>query len=224
MWRPDFPFVERARATVDGYHRSFCIRSTHHRGTNARPGLVLGLDRGRTCTGIAYRIAAEHAASVIGYLRERELIYGVYRETSVIVRLDNQGQGDAAGAGSGTGGHAHVRALAYVVERSHPSYAGRLPLDKQARIIRAARGSAGDNLDYLFNTVFLLAELGIREPDLVRLLGIAGPIAARGAKQVLQRPGVAALRGSLAQRASALPPLPATDLRRFGYRLRGSAD
>lgn len=213
MWRPDFPFVERARATVDGYHRSFCIRSTHHRGTNARPGLVLGLDRGRTCTGIAYRIAAGHAAVVIGYLRQRELIYGVYRETSVSVRLD----------GPGAGEHAQVRALAYVVERSHPSYAGRLPLERQARIIRAARGSSGDNLDYLFNTVRLLAELAIREPDLKRLLAIAGPVAARGGEHRLQRPSVAALRKSLAQRRPALQPLPVTDLRRFGYRLMAPA-
>ena len=227
MWRPDFPFIERARATVDGYHRSFCIRSTHHRGTNERPGLVLGLDRGRTCTGIAYRIAAEHATDVIGYLRQRELIYGVYRETSVSVRLDREGPSSLGtegfiGADCGIGPPSHIRALAYVVERGHPSYAGRLPLEQQARIIRAAHGSSGDNLDYLFNTVRLLGELGIREPDLVRLRAISGPVAARGAAQTLQRPSVAAMRKSLAQQQSALRRLPVTDLRRFGYRLRVS--
>ena len=211
MWRPDFPFLERARATVDGYNRSFCIRSTHHRGTAARPGLVLGLDRGRACTGIVYRIAGRDAAATIAYLRERELIYGVYREATVNARFD----ADAAGAE-----HRQVRALAYTVERAHPSYAGRLDLARQASIIRGARGTSGDNLDYLFNTVRLLAALGIREPDIERLSGLAGAIAARGADAVLQRPGVAALRKSCARTKPQLPRLPIADYRRFGYRLR----
>ena len=83
MWRPDFAFAERHRARLDGYHRCFCITSTHHRGSHARPGLVLGLDRGGTCEGVVYRVAAGQAAHVRAYLRRRELINGVYREALV---------------------------------------------------------------------------------------------------------------------------------------------
>ena len=212
MWRPDFPFLERVRSTVDGYNRSFCIRSTHHRGTPERPGLVLGLDRGRSCTGIVYRIAASQAAATITYLRRRELIYGVYRETTVTARLDG---GPEPGAE-----RRQVRALAYTVERAHPSYAGRLGLARQANSIRGARGSSGDNLDYLFNTVHLLDALDIREPDIERLAGLAGAIAARGSDQLLQRPSVAALRKSCGRDRPQLQRLPIADYRRFGYRLR----
>ena len=119
MWRPDFSFLERRGARLDGYHRSFCITSTHHRGTATRPGLVLGLDRGRSCEGVAYRVAAGSAKEVMNYLRKRELISGVYREARAMVQLD-----DAA--------HSSVSALAYIVERAHPSYAGHLPLSVRA--------------------------------------------------------------------------------------------
>ena len=80
MWQPGFPFVEARRARLEGYHRSFCIYSLHYRGTQQRPGLVLGLARGGTCEGIAFRVADEDAPAVRAYLHARELIYGVYRE------------------------------------------------------------------------------------------------------------------------------------------------
>ena len=87
MWRPGFPHLESCRARLDGYHRAFCISSTHHRGNAKRPGLVLGLDRGGACEGVVYRVAADQAGGVLTYLRERELISGVYCETHVPVML-----------------------------------------------------------------------------------------------------------------------------------------
>jgi cation transport protein ChaC len=139
----------------------------HHRGTPERPGLVLGLDRGGTSEGIAYRISAANYAMVVRYLRAREQVSGVYREITVAVSLLG-------------GDKREVTALTYVVERAHPSYAGRLPLMLQARLIRGARGVSGLNLDYLISTLNHLAELGIRERDLQRLLAIIGPHTARG--------------------------------------------
>ena len=111
MWRPGFAHAEAVHARVDGWRRGFYIYSTHHRGTHARPGLVLALDRGGACEGIAYRIPAAEAARTLAYLRAREQVNGVYREARVIARLED---------GSGR----HVDAIAYVAERAHPSYAG----------------------------------------------------------------------------------------------------
>jgi len=74
MWRPDFVFVEKRPARLDGYHRSFCIYSTHYRGTAERPGLVLGLDPGGSCQGIAYRVEAALEGPVRAYLDERKSI------------------------------------------------------------------------------------------------------------------------------------------------------
>lgn len=163
MWRPGFAFEERRHARLAGYRRCFCIYSTHHRGTGARPGIVLGLDRGGACEGIAYRVAPNQATATLAYLRAREQVNGVYREASLPVTLATMPRHE-------------VRAITYVAERAHPSYAGALDLDTQAQLIRGARGRSGANLDYLINTVAHLAGLDIREPALERLLVRIGPI------------------------------------------------
>jgi cation transport protein ChaC len=208
MWRPDFPFAERARATVHRYHRAFCITSTHYRGTAERPGLVLGLDRGRSCTGVAFRITPADVAGVIAYLRERELIYGVYREAHVPALVH------------AADGVREIRAMTYIAERLHPSYAGGLPIKVQAQIIRAARGISGDNLDYAINTVRHLAALGIREPVLDRLIAVAGAVAVRDRGDTLSRASVAALRHVAALQPCPLPPVNRGSLKRFTYRAR----
>jgi cation transport protein ChaC len=163
MWRPGFAYAEARRARVTGYRRCFCIYSVHHRGTPERVGMVLGLDRGGACEGVAYRIAGSDVAATRAYLRARELVNGVYREALVPVELEHPPM--------------QARALAYIVERAHPTYAGRLPLSLQARLIRAGKGASGANLDYLVSTVRHLRELGIRERQLERLVTMAGPLA-----------------------------------------------
>jgi glutathione-specific gamma-glutamylcyclotransferase len=180
MWRPGFPYEEARHARLIGYRRCFCIYSMHHRGTPQRPGLVLGLDRGGTSEGIAYRISGANYATIVHYLREREQVSGVYREVNVAVAL--------------LGGTAReVMALTYVVERAHPSYAGRLTLARQARLIRGASGLSGINLDYLISTLRHLAELGIRERDLERLIAMIGPHTARGRRPDRANPSVLAM-------------------------------
>jgi cation transport protein ChaC len=209
MWRPEFAYAERVTAEIVGYHRSFCITSTHHRGTPRRPGLVLGLDRGKTCTGIAYRIAPDHAADVIAYLRARELIYGVYRETHVPARTFGATPRE-------------INVLTFIAERAHPNYAGRygFSLYAEAQVIRGARGLSGTNLDYLINTVRHFGELGIRERDLERLLSVAAGYAAHGKPDSLARPSAAAMTAAWRQRASVLPAIGNEDQRRFMYRMR----
>ncbi|HZT46766.1 MAG TPA: gamma-glutamylcyclotransferase [Hyphomicrobiaceae bacterium] len=162
MWRPGFEYEEAQHARLTGFRRCFCIYSVYHRGTRERPGLVLGLDRGGSCEGIAYRVAAARAAATRRYLRAREQVSGVYREAHVPVELTN-------------GPRREVLALAYIVERAHPNYAGRLPLAIAARLIHGAVGLSGANLDYLVSTLRHLDELGIREPELARLLSLIGP-------------------------------------------------
>ncbi len=207
MWRPDFPFLERASACVTGYHRSFCVTSTHHRGSPDRPGLVLGLDRGRACIGVAYRIADVDWAGVVDYLRQRELIYGVYREAHVPAVL----LGPERRA---------VCAVAYIVERAHPSYVGRQPLARQVHLIRGARGLSGANLDYLINTVAHLKALGIRERELERIVALAGSYSANSPTTDLARPSADAMCKTWAQKPDDAIRRRRGDLRRFGYRLR----
>lgn len=155
MWRPDFPFVEIMPATLFGYHRAFCITSTHYRGTKEKPGLVLGLDRGGRCIGRLYRIGPSDAADVAEYLHERELITGCYVPKHVSLRLQD-----------GT----RAEGLTYVADRMHYQYAGKLDNRKIAGIIRHAVGANGSNRDYLRNTVQHLEEMGIADTSLHRIL------------------------------------------------------
>jgi cation transport protein ChaC len=156
MWRPGFDFVEQMPARLIGEHRALCVYSWDHRGTPEKPGLVLGLDRGGACRGIAFRVAAKQRVATIAYLREREQTTNVYHEVMRSVWLDN-----AAGD--------RVSALAYVVDRGHVQYAGGLSLTEQLHFVRQGHGRSGDNRDYVLSTVKAIEAEGFRDPQLHKL-------------------------------------------------------
>jgi len=150
MWKPGFDFVEKAEARLFGYHRRLCIYSFRHRGTPERPGLVLGLDRGGSCHGMAFRVAADKVAEVTEYLWHREMISGVYQPIMARVRID--GRSVAAGT--------------FVANPAHRQYcAGRDP-GFMADLILQGVGQSGANPDYLFSTVAHLDTLGLRDHTL----------------------------------------------------------
>jgi cation transport protein ChaC len=155
MWRPDFPYIDIVPASLHGYHRAFCIRSTHYRGTREKPGLVLGLDRGGMCHGRMFRVKPEHAQATADALHARELVTGVYEPRWLKLKLENG---------------RYATALGYVADRQHPQYAGKLDVIEIARRIRGAIGLSGSNVDYLRNTVLHLEEMGIHEGSLHRVL------------------------------------------------------
>ena len=147
MWQPGFAFSEQAPAALIGAHRSLCIYSFHHRGTTEHPGLVLGLDEGGACRGVAFRVVPGKNEATLAYLRAREQVTDVYVE------------------GSGR----ELEALCYMVDRGHPQYAGRLSIETQARLVRSASGRSGTNLDYVLNTVRHLEEAGVDDVELMAL-------------------------------------------------------
>jgi cation transport protein ChaC len=153
MWRPGFAHVERVPARLVGLHRALCVYSFVHRGTPERPGLVLGLDRGGMCRGVAYRVAAAKRAETVAYLRGREQVTTVYLETMRQIELEDEAR-------------RRVRALCYIVDRSHAQYAGRLTLAESLHHVRQGHGSSGPNRDYVLETVRALEALGYRESDL----------------------------------------------------------
>lgn len=212
MWRPGFPYLEAQRAHVTGYRRCFCVYSIHHRGTRARPGLVLGLDRGGACTGMAFRIAPQEADSVRAYLRAREQVEGVYRSVHVPIELVEERR--------------EVMALAFVVERSHLHYARRLPVASQARIIASAAGISGANTDYLVNTLAHLSAMNLRERELERVLAVVGAFAGRPGQgeDARGRPAARSMQRVLREKpASVAPRRQKEPGRRFLYRLQYSA-
>ena len=166
MWRPGFDHLERVPARIIGAHRSLCVLSHVHRGTPERPGLVLGLDRGGTCRGIAYRVTQSQRDATIRYLREREQINNVYREAMRSIWLIGEPE-------------RRVEALCYVVDRGHPQYAGRMSLEQQLHYVRQGHGRSGANRDYVISTVAALEALGFRDAELhllaERLKGVHEP-------------------------------------------------
>ena len=151
IWSPGFEFVEQQRGKLYGFHRSLCIHSWHYRGTVEVPGLVLGLDHGGCCSGIARRVLAENRENVIAYLRERELVSNVYREVWVNIALQDGRK---------------VKAVTYVAARDHEQYAAPMSLDETAKIVDRAKGRTGTNKDYVESTVRSLKSLGIRDMKL----------------------------------------------------------
>src|SRR6201981_1490728 len=145
MWRPGFAFIEQVPARLIGEHRALCVYSFDHRGTPEKPGLVLGLDRGGACRGVAFRVVAKRRDETVEYLRSREQTTHVYREVMRSVWLENEGRD-------------RVSALAYVVDRGHIQYAGRLSLAEQLRLVRQGHGRSGTNSDLQLATVDTLGQ------------------------------------------------------------------
>jgi len=156
MWSPEMRFEEALPARIHGYHRSFCLYSPEYRGTRDKPGLVLGLDRGGSCRGIAYRLPAATLAAELDLLWTREMTGFVYHMTPVKLST----------------GRGPLDAYTFTVRRDSPDYAGRLPYDAAARIIATSRGDRGTGRDYLANTVRHLEELGISDGALHRIAAL----------------------------------------------------
>jgi cation transport protein ChaC len=163
MWDPGFAYVEAQPALLRGYHRSFCVYSRRHRGTPERPGLVLGLDRGGACKGIAYRVPIADVAAALHYLWEREMSRGTYRLKQVRVEVP-----------AGT-----IEARAFTVDRKQPGYAGRLSPEATAGLILQGIGGRGSCRQYLENTVSELRKLGLVDGPLHRLEEIVKEMATR---------------------------------------------
>lgn len=153
LWNPLFPFIESRPATLRGKHRRFCLWSLATRGTVGSPGLVLGLDQGGSCHGVVYRLPAECAHAELELLWRREMVTGAYRPRWVRVVA---------------GTHA-LTALAFVVDRAHPQYTGRLALARQAKILCSAAGAFGSSADYLERARVSLVTHGIVDPYLEAL-------------------------------------------------------
>ena len=153
LWNPGFDVAESVRGTLPGWARSFCMRSIHHRGSEAEPGLVLALDAAAdaACDGVALRVAPGTEEPTLAYLRERELISSAYLEKTLDVDLSDGRK---------------IAAVTYVIDPDHVQYCGGLPLEEQAQIIAHAHGGRGPNSEYLYNTAQHLTEMGVADPDL----------------------------------------------------------
>ena len=153
MWNPAMDAAHASVARVQGWHRSFCIRTLVGRGSQQAPGAMLGLDRGGACRGVLYGIAAEKVRTELRLLWQREMFAGTYDAHWVPVRN---------GAGQ-------FRALTFVVDRRHERYIGGHPIPDIARLIRTGKGTIGSSRAYFDATVRTLEGLGIHDAGMNRL-------------------------------------------------------
>jgi cation transport protein ChaC len=151
MWRPGFAYTRRCKAMLRGWRRSLCVFSHVYRGSPERAGLVLGLDRGGACLGVAFEVDSALRETTIRYLREREQATAVYLERIAPITLE---------CGE------RVPALTYVADRLHRQYAGCLDREAMLAHVRAGKGQSGDNAEYILETYDHLSAMGVRDRDL----------------------------------------------------------
>ena len=157
IWNPMIHSVEQRPARVEGWHRAFCLTVRAGRGSAANPGLMLGLDAGGSCRGVAFRIAEDILEAELTLLWRREMLGGAY----VPRWLDLL---DERGARFGGG-------IAFTVNPHGDHYAGTLARDAIIRSLATASGALGSAADYLFRTVDGLARYGIPDAELELLAG-----------------------------------------------------
>ena len=150
LWNPAFEFVERRRGHIYGFHRAYCIWTPLGRGSPENPGLMLALDRGGSCCGAAFRIAADKLEEELSILWAREMALDSYVPTWVRVHTE----------------YGAVGGLTFTINRHHERYAGRMPSEIVASHLATTEGYLGTSAEYLANTVAHLEELGIRDATL----------------------------------------------------------
>jgi len=158
MWDPGFAYEEAQPGLIHGYHRSLCILSTIYRGTPEHPGLVMGLDRGGSCCGRAFRVAPANVQDTVSYLDEREQVTKVYCPHFIETRLSDGRT---------------VAAYTFVVRREHEQFAGSLSLEEQAQLVAQGVGKKGPAIDYLASSVEHIDDLGIPDTQLHKVLKMA---------------------------------------------------
>ena len=153
IWNPAFHFVERRTARIHGFHRRFCLWARAGRGSPERPGLMLSLESGGSCTGVAYRLDELAAHTELDVLWRREMFTMAYRPVWTTARTLEGPE----------------PVIAFSANRLHDRYAPGLDEDAVAQYLATGAGPIGRCCDYLFDTVEHLRLLGIRDRRLESL-------------------------------------------------------
>lgn len=155
IWKPEVEHIAERMGTVHGWHRSFCMRMTRWRATKEHPGLMMALDRGGQCNGVAYRLAGSTVEAQLAKLVRREMKAKPPNNMPRWLVVETE--------------HERVRAIAFVINRNGGAYAGRLPPEQVAELVAKACGHLGSCAEYLYNTVSQLEKRGIHDRNLWRL-------------------------------------------------------
>jgi cation transport protein ChaC len=204
MWSPGFSYKRKAPGRLYGYHRALCILSTRYRGTRRKPGLVMGLCRGGSCWGMAFRVDAGRVRAALWRLWQREMPRRVYAPRLVEVQLRSGRR---------------VSALAFLADPAHPAYVRELDLHGRARLVAQGMGQRGLCVDYIRNTIEHMQTVGVRDPHLERILHAALALRTNGSgKGVLAVVPAAERQPEATAARDVLPPRPSGARPRRGAR------
>ncbi len=153
IWNPAFNYKEKCCALLRGWRRRFCLKLYMGRGTPETPGLMLALDRGGACRGVAFRIDADKAREELGLLWQREMYGGAYNARWVTL----------------VAGEQRMRAVTFVINPLHPRYMKEVSTEEAAALIMSGRGDLGTCREYFDNTMTHLRELGVKDAALARI-------------------------------------------------------
>lgn len=151
MWNPEFTYTESTTARLYGYHRRLCLWSVRYRGTPEKPGLVVGMAPGGSCSGIAFKVKDVDIESTIDYLYEREMVSNAYKPIIKDTHLSDK---------------RIVRALTFVSKPDHPQYAEKMSIAKITNVVADAHGPKGSNIEYIINTAAHLQTIGIDNTEI----------------------------------------------------------
>jgi len=153
IWNPAFHHAGRTTARIWGLHRLFCLQTPLGRGSPDNPGLVLALDLGGSCAGIAYRLPDDGIREELQYVWDREMALDSYRAVWIRARTDE----------------GPINAVTFAINHSSERYVSKLPEEQKVHMLAHASGHLGSSREYLENTVDQLREAGIRDHYLFRL-------------------------------------------------------
>ncbi|QKJ86964.1 Gamma-glutamylcyclotransferase [Paramixta manurensis] len=146
MWNPVFEAEEIAAATLNGWHRAFCLRLTAGRGTASQPGRMLALKQGGKTSGLAFCLPEARLHDELELLWKREMVTGCYLPTWCDLLLDDGRK---------------VTALVFVMDPRHPLYEADTCVTTIAPLIARASGPLGTNAQYLFSLEQELVKRGM---------------------------------------------------------------
>lgn len=153
MWNPAFRYAQISPARLFGFHRNFCLELTIGRGSPDNPGLMLALDHGGSCNGLAFRIDATEVESETDILWMREMVTGAYRARWAKLELDGE----------------VVRGLVFTINRNHMRYRGKMSWTDKIDRLSTGTGPLGSCREYLQNTVEHLDQIDVHDRYLHRL-------------------------------------------------------
>ncbi|WP_413711724.1 gamma-glutamylcyclotransferase [Rhizobium sp. Rhizsp82] len=153
IWNPAFDYEDRVGASVTGWQRSFCLSAPFGRGTPEHPTLFLALDKGGEVNGVAYKLPKGRERDELLLVWRREMFASGYQAKWVKIQKSS----------------GECWAITFVANTISSTYEGQLSPEAVSERLRKAEGPLGSGIEYLYDTIRHLEELGLDDMSLNKI-------------------------------------------------------